>query len=42
MLTRDLGAGVVLEDLAAWLTDTTAALPSGFEVEGRPEFCGGT
>lgn len=42
MLTRDLGARVVLEDIAAWLMDATAALPSGFEVAGRPAFCGGT
>lgn len=40
MLTRDLGAGVVLEDLAAWLADPAARLPSGFEAEGRPALCG--
>jgi acylglycerol lipase len=39
MLTRDLGARVVLEDMAAWLTDAAVPLPSGFEVEGRPALC---
>lgn len=40
MLTRDLGARVVLEDLAAWLADAAAPLPSGFEAAGRPALCG--
>jgi alpha-beta hydrolase superfamily lysophospholipase len=40
MLTRDLGARVVLEDLAAWLADAAAPLPSGFAVQGRPALCG--
>ena len=39
MLTRDLGADIVLEDLAAWLVDAAAPLPSGLEVKGRPIFC---
>ena len=34
MLTRDLGARVVLEDLAAWLVDPEATLPSGHETDG--------
>jgi len=34
MLTRDLGALVVLEDLAAWLLDPKAMLPSGHEMDG--------
>jgi alpha-beta hydrolase superfamily lysophospholipase len=34
MLTRDLGAMVVLEDLAAWLADPAATLPSGHEANG--------
>ncbi len=33
MLTRDLEAGVVLEDLAAWLSDPGAPLPSGRETD---------
>lgn len=40
MLTRDLGARLVLEDLAAWLADPAAPLPSGFEAEGLPALCG--
>ena len=32
MLTRDLQAGVVLDDIVAWLRDRQAALPSGLEV----------
>ena len=40
MLTRDLGAKVVLEDLAAWLTDPAAPLPSGHEADGRLTLCG--
>jgi len=40
MLTRDLQAATVLTDLAAWLTDPGATLPSGAEVNGRlPAFC---
>ncbi len=34
MLTRDLGAMVVLEDLAVWLVDPEATLPSGHETDG--------
>jgi alpha-beta hydrolase superfamily lysophospholipase len=34
MLTRDLGAMVVLEDLAAWLAGPAATLPSGHEANG--------
>jgi len=34
MLTRDLGAMVVLEDLATWLADPAATLPSGHEANG--------
>ena len=42
MLTRDLQAGTVLEDIAAWLADDGAILPSGAEVPGgRPDFCPG-
>jgi alpha-beta hydrolase superfamily lysophospholipase len=40
MLTRDLGAMVVLEDLAAWLADPAAPLPSGHEAAGRRVLCG--
>lgn len=40
MLTRDLGARVVLEDVAAWLADPAAPLPSGFEANGRVSICG--
>ena len=40
MLTRDLGAEVVLEDLAAWLADPAAPLPSGFEANGQLSICG--
>jgi alpha-beta hydrolase superfamily lysophospholipase len=40
MLTRDLGAKIVLEDLAAWLADPAAPLPSGFESDGPLAFCG--
>ncbi|HYR25320.1 MAG TPA: alpha/beta hydrolase, partial [Aquabacterium sp.] len=40
MLTRDLGAKVVLEDLAAWLADPAALLPSGNELDGLPTLCG--
>jgi alpha-beta hydrolase superfamily lysophospholipase len=40
MLTRDLGAKVVLEDLAAWLADPAAPLPSGHEADGRQTLCG--
>ncbi|MGH8569968.1 MAG: hypothetical protein ACREXU_18670, partial [Gammaproteobacteria bacterium] len=31
MLTRDLGAAVVLRDIVTWLSDHQAALPSGSE-----------
>jgi acylglycerol lipase len=41
MLTRDLEARVVLEDLAAWLADTAAPLPSGHEADGLLTLCGG-
>jgi hypothetical protein len=40
MLTRDLGAHVALGDLAAWLGDPAAMLPSGFETRGLPALCG--
>lgn len=40
MLTRDLGARVVLEDLATWLADPAAPLPSGYEANGRQALCG--
>lgn len=40
MLTRDLGAGVVLEDVAAWLADPAAPLPSGHDAAGRRALCG--
>lgn len=40
MLTRDLGAEVVLKDLAAWLADPAASLPSGLEANGRQALCG--
>jgi alpha-beta hydrolase superfamily lysophospholipase len=40
MLTRDLGARIVLEDLATWLGDPAAPLPSGFEAAGLPPLCG--
>ena len=40
MLTRDLEAKVVLEDLAAWLADPQAPLPSGDETAGRLTLCG--
>jgi alpha-beta hydrolase superfamily lysophospholipase len=40
MLTRDLQAATVLSDLAAWLHDPGATLPSGAEVRDRlPAFC---
>ena len=32
MLTRDLQAEVVHRDIAAWILDRDAAVPSGFEV----------
>lgn len=40
LLTRDLGAGVVLEDLATWLADPAAPLPSGHDAAGRLTLCG--
>ena len=39
MLTRDLGAGVVLEDVATWLADPGAPLPSGQDTDGRSRLC---
>lgn len=40
MLTRDLQANTVLADIAAWLADPAAPLPSQAEVQGRrPAFC---
>jgi alpha-beta hydrolase superfamily lysophospholipase len=39
MLTRDLGARVVLEDIAAWLVDPTAPLPSGNETDELATLC---
>lgn len=41
MLTRDLGAGVVLEDMATWLAGPGAPLPSGYDADGRLRLCGG-
>jgi alpha-beta hydrolase superfamily lysophospholipase len=40
MLTRDLGARVVLEDVAAWLADPAAPLPSGLDADGLQALCG--
>ena len=40
MLTRDLGARLVLEDTAAWLADSAAPLPSGHDADGRLRLCG--
>jgi alpha-beta hydrolase superfamily lysophospholipase len=40
MLTRDLGAGVVLEDVATWLADPGAPLPSGQDTDGWSRLCG--
>ncbi|HET9462889.1 MAG TPA: alpha/beta hydrolase [Thiobacillus sp.] len=40
LLTRDLGAKVVLEDLAAWLAGPAAPLPSGLDADGRRALCG--
>lgn len=40
MLTRDLGARMVLEDLAAWLAGPAAPLPSGYKADGRQALCG--
>lgn len=40
MLTRDLRAAKVLEDIAAWLDDPASPLPSGAEVSTHlPAFC---
>lgn len=39
MLTRDLSADVVLKDLAGWLLDARAALPSGRDGDGWQKFC---
>ncbi len=40
MLTRDLQANAVLSDIAVWLADRYASLPSGSVVPGkRPAFC---
>jgi acylglycerol lipase len=41
LLTRDLGARVVLEDLAGWLTDPAAPLPSGYDADGLLRLCPG-
>lgn len=35
MLLRDLQAGVVLDDIAAWIADPAAALPSGADAAAR-------
>jgi len=40
MLTRDLGRRVVLEDLAAWMADPAAPLPSGLDADGLRVLCG--
>lgn len=40
MLTRDLGARVVLEDVAAWLSDPAGPLPSGHDAVGLRALCG--
>ncbi len=40
MLTRDLGARMVLDDLAAWLAEPAAPLPSGYGADGRQALCG--
>ncbi|HMM47568.1 MAG TPA: alpha/beta hydrolase [Thiobacillaceae bacterium] len=40
MLTRDLGAAEVLADIAAWLADADAHLPSGYDTDGRHRLCG--
>ena len=40
MLTRDLGAGVVLEDMVSWLAGPNSPLPSGYEAKGLPTLCG--
>lgn len=40
MLTRDLEARVVLDDLGAWLADPAGPLPSGNEADGRLTLCG--
>lgn len=39
MLTRDLNADVVLKDLAGWLLDARATLPSGMDGAGWQRFC---
>lgn len=39
MLTRDLGARLVLEDLAEWLGNPAAPLPSGHETDWRETIC---
>lgn len=40
MLTRDLQANTVLADIATWLADAAAPLPSQAEVRGQlPDFC---
>ncbi len=40
MLTRDLQAGTVLADIAAWLLDPAGRLPSGRETDRRrPDLC---
>ena len=40
MLLRDLQAAKVWRDLAVWMQDTAAALPSGAETRQRPLFAG--
>lgn len=39
MLTRDLNADVVLQDLAGWLLDSRVALPSGMDGDRWQKFC---
>ena len=40
LLTRDLEAKVVLEDLSAWLAAPAAPLPSALDADGRQALCG--
>lgn len=39
MLTRDLNADVVLNDLAGWVLDARTALPSGMDGDRWQQFC---
>ncbi len=39
MLTRDLGARVVLEDMTTWLADPAEPLPSGHETDELLTLC---